>query len=70
MAKSKKFSCLNHSETLALENVLSHILFLCSNYSRSIEGSDSRVIDILILTPSDVDVLSKLHDVVFSKLYP
>ena len=70
MAKSKKFSTLNHSETLKLENVLSHILFLYSNYSRSIEGANSRVIDKLILAPSDVDILSKLHDVVFLKLYP
>ena len=65
MAKSKKFSTLNHSETLKLEYVLSHILFLYSNYSHSIDGSNSRVIDKVILSPSDVDVLSKLHDVVF-----
>lgn len=55
---------------MKLEYVLSHILFLYSNYSHSIDGSNSRVIDKVILSPSDVDVISKIHDVVFSKLYP
>lgn len=69
METLKKFSKLNYAETLDLECALAHIIARFEKHSRPIVESDYRVLDRVALSPAEAAVLSKLHDIVYSKLY-
>ena len=60
---------LNCSESYEIERALSHILARYNKHSRPIADSDYRVLDFVALSSDEVAALSKLHDIIYSKLY-
>ena len=61
---------LNCSETYDIECALHHILSQYHKHSDSVDYSDYRVLDSVALSPDEAAALSKLHDIIYNKLYP
>lgn len=60
---------LNCSESYEIECALSHILARYNKHSRPVADSDYRVLDSVALSSDEVAALSKLHDIIYNKLY-
>ena len=67
--KTSIFNKLNCSEAYDLEFALHHILSQYHNHSDSVDYSDYRVLDSVALSPDEAAALSKLHDIIYNKLY-
>ena len=60
---------LNCSESYDSECALSHILKRYSKHSRPVDNSDYRVLESVVLSSDEFAALSKLHDIIYNKLY-
>ena len=67
--ETSKINKLNFSESYEIECALSHILARYNKHSRPVADSDYRVLDSVALSFDEVAALSKLHDILYSKLY-
>lgn len=67
--KTFNFNNLNCSESYDVEVALSHILARFANHSRRVVDSDYLVLDKVVLSFDEAAALSKLHDIIYDKLY-
>lgn len=67
--ETTKINKLNCSESYDIECALSHILARYNTHSRPVVDSDYRVLDSVVLSADEVAALSKLHDIIYNKLY-
>ncbi|WP_418939489.1 hypothetical protein [Leyella stercorea] len=67
--KTFNFNNLNCSESYDVEVALSHILARFVNHSRRVVDSDYLVLDKVVLSFDEAAALSKLHDIIYDKLY-
>ena len=67
--ETKNFNKLTRTQSEEIESALSHILARYNKHSRPVSDSIYRVLDSVALSAHEVAALSKLHDIIYNKLY-